>query len=59
IILKEYFFDVDTALEQLSRLPAELAPTGKVLSSWGQDTVFFANPYTRSSSASSFQAQGE
>ncbi|MBW2436104.1 MAG: hypothetical protein JRF29_02420, partial [Deltaproteobacteria bacterium] len=59
IILKKYFFDADSALEQLSRLPAELAPTGKVLSSWGQDTVFFVNPYTRSSSASSVQAQGE
>jgi general secretion pathway protein A len=59
IILKRYFFDADTALEQLSRMPADLAPNSRVLSSWRQDTVFFANPFTRSSSALSVRAQGE
>jgi general secretion pathway protein A len=59
IILKRHFFDADTALEQLSRMPAELAPKGKVLSGWRQDTVFFADPFTRSSSALSVRAQGE
>ena len=45
IILKGYHADVDSALAQLKRLPPELAPERKVLSSWNNDTVFFADPY--------------
>ncbi len=59
IILKRYFYSADSALEKLSRVPAALAPEGKVLASWRPDTVFFANPFTRPSSASSIQAQGD
>ncbi|MGD8991516.1 MAG: AAA family ATPase [Desulfobacterales bacterium] len=47
IILKEYHADADSALAQLKLLPAGLAPERKVLSSWNEDTVFFANPYRR------------
>ncbi|MBW2468266.1 MAG: AAA family ATPase [Deltaproteobacteria bacterium] len=59
ITLKGYHADADSALEQLKRVPAELAPARKVLSSWNKDTVFFANPYSGPSIASSIQAQGE
>ncbi|MGD8343502.1 MAG: AAA family ATPase [Desulfobacterales bacterium] len=45
IILKEHHTDADAALVQLKRVPAQLAPERKVLSSWNEDTVFFANPY--------------
>jgi general secretion pathway protein A len=45
IILKGYHADADSALAQLKRVPAGLAPDRKVLSSWNEDTVFFANPY--------------
>jgi hypothetical protein len=50
---------VDSALERLKRVPAELAPERKVLSSWNKDTVFFANPYSDPSIASTIQAQGQ
>ena len=59
IVLKKYFSDSTSALEQLDRVPTVLAPGGKVLSSWNKDTVFFANPFLRSSQASPIQAQGE
>jgi general secretion pathway protein A len=45
IILKGYHIDADSAFTQLKRLPTELAPQRKVLSSWNKDTVFFADPY--------------
>ena len=45
IILKGYHDDADSALALLKRVPAGLAPEGKVLSNWNEDTVFFANPY--------------
>jgi general secretion pathway protein A len=46
IILRDYFSDEQSAREQLSRLPAELASQSRVLSSWEKDTVFFANPFS-------------
>ena len=45
IILKGYHADADSAFAQLKHLPPELAPERKVLSSWNNDTVFFADPY--------------
>jgi hypothetical protein len=50
IILKTRFADGDSARQQLRRLPAELKSQGRVLSQWGNDTVFFANPFSGSSS---------
>ena len=46
IILKDHFSDEQSARQQLSRLPAELASRSKVLSSWEKGTVFFANPFS-------------
>jgi general secretion pathway protein A len=46
IILKAHFSDEDSARQQLSRIPAELASQGRVLSHWENDTVFFANPFS-------------
>ena len=59
IILKRYHADADSAIEQLKRVPEQLAPQRKVLSSWNKDTVFFANPYSRPSIAFPIQAQGK
>lgn len=59
ILLKGYHTNAVSALEQLKRVPADLAPERKVLSSWNKDTVFFANPYSRPSVESPIQAQGE
>jgi general secretion pathway protein A len=50
IILKTRFADGDSARQQLRRLPAELKSQGRVLSQWGNDTVFFANPFSGRSS---------
>ena len=46
IILKGHFSNEDSARQQLSRLPAELASQGRILSHWENDTVFFANPFS-------------
>jgi len=46
IILKDHFSDEQSALQQLSRLPAELASKSRVLSRWENDNVFFANPFS-------------
>jgi hypothetical protein len=46
IILKAHFSDEDSARQQLSHLPAELISQGRVLSRWGNNTVFFANPFS-------------
>jgi len=44
VILKDYFFDEASARNQLSKLLPLVSPKGKVLSSWIEDTVFFADP---------------
>jgi hypothetical protein len=49
IILKTHFSDEDSARQKLRRLPAELTSQGSVLSTWENGTVFFANPYSGSS----------
>ena len=46
IMLKAHFSDEDSARQQLSHLPAELISQGRVLSRWGNNTVFFANPFS-------------
>jgi hypothetical protein len=49
IILKAHFSDEDSARQQLKRLPVELTSQGRVLSRWENGTVFFANPFSGSS----------
>jgi general secretion pathway protein A len=49
IVLKTHFFDEDSAQRQLRRLPAELTSQGRILSQWQNGTVFFANPFSGSS----------
>jgi general secretion pathway protein A len=44
VILKDYFFDEASARNQLSKLLPLVSPKGKILSSWVEDTVFFADP---------------
>jgi general secretion pathway protein A len=49
IILKAHFSDEDSARQQLKRLPVELTSQGRILSRWENGTVFFANPFSGSS----------
>ncbi len=46
IILKAHFSGEDSARQQLNQLPAELITQGRILSSWENNTVFFANPFS-------------
>ena len=41
ILLKEFFSDETSARDQLSRLPSELAPEGRILSRWDQENGLF------------------
>jgi general secretion pathway protein A len=59
IILKTSFADEDSARQQLRRLPTELKSQGRVLSQWGNDTVFFANPFSGRSSQLSSRLKSE
>jgi hypothetical protein len=45
VILREHFFNEATARDQLAQLSVSIAPQGAVLSGWGEDTIFFADPY--------------
>jgi hypothetical protein len=45
VILKQRFSSPETARLQLALLPPTLIPSGEVISSWGEQTVFFADPY--------------
>lgn len=47
ILLKGFFFDEASARDQLSKLPQGLAPKGRILSRWDQDTVFYSDPFAR------------
>jgi len=44
VFLKEYFFDETSAGNQLAELIPSMAKEGKILSSWDEDTVLFADP---------------
>lgn len=44
VLLKDYFVDETFARNKLFNLPAMPAAKGKILSSWDEDTVFFADP---------------
>jgi hypothetical protein len=45
LVLKQSFSNPKTAEMQLRLLPPERAAAGAVVSSWGENTVFFADPY--------------
>ncbi len=50
VVLKKFYFDEKTAKFHLKRLPLSMSYKGKIISSWDVDTVFFADPFLKSSS---------
>jgi general secretion pathway protein A len=47
VVLKQFFTNPETAQLQLNLLPPEYLPAGTLVSSWGEGTVLFADPYYR------------
>jgi len=47
VVLKQFFTNPETAQLQLNLLPPEYQPGGALVSSWGEGTVLFADPYYR------------
>ena len=47
VILKQLFTNPETAQVQLNLLPPEYQPAGRLVSSWEEGTVLFADPYFR------------
>jgi general secretion pathway protein A len=47
VVLKQFFTNPETAHLQLNLLPPEYQPAGRLVSSWGEGTVLFADPYYR------------
>jgi general secretion pathway protein A len=45
VILKQIFTKPESARLQLELLPPALSASGQVIGSWGEQTVFFADPY--------------
>ena len=45
VVLKQIFNNPDAAQLQLKYLPPNVAASGQVIRSWGEKTVFFADPY--------------
>jgi general secretion pathway protein A len=45
VILKQLFATADTAQSQMRVLPGRLTATAQVLATWGEKSVFFADPY--------------
>ena len=45
VVLKQFFTNPETAQLQLNLLPPEYLPAGTLVSSWGEGTVLFADPY--------------
>jgi len=50
VVLKKYFLNEKTARLQLEKLPLSISSKGKIISSWGVDNVFFADPFLASTS---------
>jgi len=46
IVLKNHFETIERAGQALERLPPAPAPGGSIISAWGKQIVFFADPYT-------------
>ena len=47
VVLKQFFTNPETAQLQLNLLPPKYLPAGTLVSSWGEGTVLFADPYYR------------
>ncbi len=47
VVLKQFFTNPETAQLQLNLLPPEYQAGGTLVSSWGEGTVLFADPYYR------------
>ena len=45
VVLKEYFFDQESAEQRLKDMPTDIASQAQVLSMWDENTVYFADPY--------------
>lgn len=45
VALKQFFTNLETAQLQLNLLPPEYQPESRLVSSWGEGTVLFADPY--------------
>jgi general secretion pathway protein A len=45
VVLKQFFTNPETAQLQLNLLPPEYLPAGRLVTSWGEGTVLFADPY--------------
>jgi general secretion pathway protein A len=45
VVLKQFFTNPETAQLQLNLLPPKYLPAGTLVSSWGEGTVLFADPY--------------
>jgi general secretion pathway protein A len=45
VVLKQFFTNPETAQLQLNLLPPDYLPAGTLVSSWGEGTVLFADPY--------------
>jgi hypothetical protein len=45
VVLRQFFTSRQTAEQQLRLLPAELGGASGIVSAWGEDAVFFSDPY--------------
>ncbi len=45
VVLKEYFYDQESAAQRLKDMPEDLSSQAQVLSMWDENTVYFADPY--------------
>ena len=46
VVLKEYFYDKETAHQRLRDMPPDLSSKGTVSALWDENTVYFANPFS-------------
>jgi hypothetical protein len=45
VILKQLFSSPEAAGLRVALLPPSLSASGEVMGSWGEETVFYADPY--------------
>ena len=45
IVSNKYYYDEATAENMLNSLSPEIKSESRLLSAWGDETVFYANPY--------------
>ncbi len=45
LIIDRYYLSESTALSQLKRLSPDISVSGRVVSKWDEDTVFFSDPF--------------